>query len=55
MASAGGFEPLNDSERADILRAAIGYALGEDRSGSMRFRERYAGKLATGRTGGLST
>ena len=27
------FEPLTDAERADILRAAIGYALAEDTIG----------------------
>ncbi len=39
------FEPLLDSERADILRAAIGYALGEDAIGLARFRERYLEKM----------
>lgn len=42
------FEPLDESERSDILRAAIGYALGEDPIGLMRIRERYAGKLGDG-------
>jgi tetratricopeptide (TPR) repeat protein len=42
------FEPLADNERADILRAAIGYALGEDAIGLMRIRERYAAKLGDG-------
>jgi hypothetical protein len=42
------FEPFGESERADILRAAIGYALGEDAIGLMRIRERYAGKLGEG-------
>jgi hypothetical protein len=42
------FEPLADSERADILRAAIGYALGEDQLGLIRFREKYAGKMGDG-------
>jgi tetratricopeptide (TPR) repeat protein len=39
------FEPLSDTERADILRAAIGYALGEDAIGLARFRERYLDKM----------
>ncbi len=42
------FEPLNDSERADILRAAIGYALGEDAIGLGRLREKYAPKMQDG-------
>jgi len=40
------WQPLNDVERADILRAAIGYALGEDALGLSRFREKYAAKMA---------
>lgn len=40
------WQPLNDAERADILRAAVGYALGEDMIGLERFRERYAPKMA---------
>jgi tetratricopeptide (TPR) repeat protein len=40
------FEPLSDPERADILRAAIGYALGEDVIGVARLRERYGAKMA---------
>jgi tetratricopeptide (TPR) repeat protein len=42
------FTPLNDVERADILRAAAGYALGDDALGLGRFRERYAGKMGEG-------
>jgi tetratricopeptide (TPR) repeat protein len=42
------FAPLTDSERQDILRAAIGYVLGEDPIGMERFRERYAGKMGEG-------
>jgi tetratricopeptide (TPR) repeat protein len=41
-------EPLGESQRTDILRAAIGYALGEDAIGLQRIRERYAGKLGDG-------
>jgi tetratricopeptide (TPR) repeat protein len=40
------WQPLNEVERADILRAAIGYALGEDALGLSRFREKYAAKMA---------
>lgn len=42
------FEPLTDPERADILRAAIGYALGDDQIGTARLRERYSAKMAEG-------
>jgi hypothetical protein len=40
------WQPLNDLERADILRAAIGYALAEDSLGLGRLREKYAAKMA---------
>lgn len=40
------WEPLNDIERADILRAATGYALGEDQLGLGRLHEKYAAKMA---------
>jgi hypothetical protein len=40
--------PLADNERADVLRAAIGFALGEDRIGLGRFREKYAAKMTEG-------
>jgi tetratricopeptide (TPR) repeat protein len=40
--------PLAENERADILRAAIGFALGEDAIGLGRFREKYAAKMAEG-------
>lgn len=39
------FAPLSDAERADILRAAIGYSLGEDALGIGRLRERYETKM----------
>jgi tetratricopeptide (TPR) repeat protein len=42
------FAPLNDAERADILRASIGYALAEESIGLDRLRERYAAKMAEG-------
>jgi len=40
------WQPLNEIERADILRAATGYALAEDALGLSRFREKYAAKMA---------
>jgi tetratricopeptide (TPR) repeat protein len=40
------WQPLNDVERSDILRAQLGYALGEDTLGLGRFREKYAAKMA---------
>jgi hypothetical protein len=40
------WQPLNEVERADILRATIGYALSEDALGLSRFREKYAAKMA---------
>ncbi len=40
------FTPLNESERFDILRGAIGYSLGEEPIGLARFRERYFPKMA---------
>jgi hypothetical protein len=39
------WQPLNEVERSDILRATIGYALGEDALGLNRFRDRYAAKM----------
>jgi hypothetical protein len=38
--------PLNASERVDVLRAAVGYALADDAIGRDRFREKYAVKMA---------
>jgi tetratricopeptide (TPR) repeat protein len=40
------WQPLNEVERSDILRAEIGYALAEDKIGMGRFREKYAAKMA---------
>jgi tetratricopeptide (TPR) repeat protein len=42
------FNPLSESERADILRAAIGYALGDEAIGLARLREKYSAKMADG-------
>jgi tetratricopeptide (TPR) repeat protein len=40
------FQPLSEIERQDLLRAEIGYALGEDTLGLGRLRGRYAAKMA---------
>jgi tetratricopeptide (TPR) repeat protein len=40
------FPPLSETERFDILRAAIGYSLGDEPIGLGRVRERYAAKMA---------
>ena len=40
------FTPLTDAERADILRAAIGYSLADESMGLARFREKYLVKMA---------
>ena len=40
--------PLAEAERADVLRAAVGYALAEDTIGLDRFRNKYAAKMAEG-------
>ena len=39
------FRPLDSSERFDILRAAIGYALAEESLSLQRYREKYAAKM----------
>ena len=57
------FEPLADTERSDILRAGIGFALGGDSIGIGRLKEKYSAKFADGAdrrafdvvTGGLGT
>ncbi|MGE0564148.1 MAG: tetratricopeptide repeat protein [Pseudolabrys sp.] len=43
-----GFAPLSETERGDILRGALGYALAEDAIGLTAFREKYAAKMADG-------
>src|SRR5262249_43909321 len=40
--------PLAADERRDVLRAGIGFVLGEDPIGLGRLREKYAGKIANG-------
>jgi hypothetical protein len=42
------FKPLNENERADILRAAIGYTFSDETIGLARLREKYAAKFADG-------
>jgi hypothetical protein len=42
------FTPLNDQERADILRGAIAYSLADDPMSLTRFREKYAAKMVDG-------
>jgi tetratricopeptide (TPR) repeat protein len=42
------WQPLADTERTDLLRAALGYSLAEDKLGLDRFRGRYAAKMAEG-------
>ncbi|MBK5961154.1 hypothetical protein CCR97_23535, partial [Rhodoplanes elegans] len=42
------WQPHSEPERADLLRAAIGYALAEDALGLDRFREKYVAKMADG-------
>jgi tetratricopeptide (TPR) repeat protein len=42
------FTPLTDHERADIMRAAIGYAMSDEQLSLSRLREKYAVKFADG-------
>ena len=42
------FAPLNDTERSDVLRASIAYALAEEPIGLARLREKYGAKFADG-------
>jgi hypothetical protein len=45
------FSPLEETERSDILRAAIGYALSGESISLTRLREKYAAKMAEGPDG----
>ena len=36
------FKPLDTTEKSDVIRAVVGYALAEDAIGLARFREKYA-------------
>ena len=38
--------PLNEAERIDVLRAAIGYALDDEAIGLQRFRDKFMAKMA---------
>ncbi|TKT72477.1 tetratricopeptide repeat protein [Afipia massiliensis] len=42
------FQPLTATEKSDVIRAAIGYALAEDAIGLARFREKYNPKMDGG-------
>jgi tetratricopeptide (TPR) repeat protein len=42
------WRPLNDAERSDILRAAMGYAIDNDKLGMDRFAAKFAAKMAEG-------
>jgi tetratricopeptide (TPR) repeat protein len=42
------WRPLDDAERTDVLRAALGYSLADDRLGLDRFAGKYAAKMAEG-------
>ncbi|WP_237718370.1 tetratricopeptide repeat protein [Rhodovulum sp. PH10] len=42
------WQPLSEPERADVLRAAVGYALAGDTLGLGRFRDKYLAKMADG-------
>jgi hypothetical protein len=42
------FDPLDEAERSDVLRAAISYALAADVLGLDRFRQKYAAKMIDG-------
>jgi len=42
------FEPLTDTERADIMRAGVAYAMADDKIGRARLRDKYAAKMAEG-------
>lgn len=42
------FTPLTVSEKSDVIRAVVGYALAEDALGLARFREKYAPLMAGG-------
>lgn len=42
------FQPLSPTEKSDVIRAAIGYALAEDAIGLARFREKYNPKMDGG-------
>ena len=42
------FEPLDELQRADVIRGGMAYALARDDLGLGRFRDRFAGKIDSG-------
>jgi len=42
------WRPLDNAERADLLRAALGYSLADDKLGMGRFAAKYAAKMSEG-------
>jgi hypothetical protein len=42
------FTPLNATEKSDVIRAVVGYALAEDALGLARFRDKFAPLMADG-------
>jgi len=42
------WRPLDNAERADLLRAALGYSLADDRLGMGRFAAKFAAKMSEG-------
>jgi len=42
------YPPLTPSEKSDVIRAVVGYALAEDALGLARFREKYAPLMNVG-------
>jgi len=42
------FTPLTASEKSDVIRAVVGYALAEDALGLARFREKFAPLMSSG-------
>ncbi|MDB5654312.1 MAG: tetratricopeptide 4 protein, partial [Tardiphaga sp.] len=42
------FTPLNATEKSDVIRAVVGYALAEDALGLARFRDKFAPLMASG-------
>jgi len=42
------WRPLDDAERSDLLRAAMGYALGDDSLGADRFAGKFSAKMGEG-------
>ncbi len=47
--------PLNDEERAQIMRAAVAYSLGNEQTALDRLREHYAAKMQRDRVKQIAT